>query len=258
MPNVAYIDAHAHLQNPRLGDDAGPIMQRCRQAGISTIVVNGTRPGDWETVRQLAERYPEIRPCYGLHPWYVNDVRKEWEPMLHEYLSDPETVGLGEIGLDKWVKNHDLPRQREIFEIQLALANQYGLPVMVHCLRAWGTLLESLKKAKLKKPFLLHSFGGPREMVKIFVELGAYFSLSGHFLHDRKRKELETFVTTVPKDRLLMETDAPDMAPPGFPDCNHPANLPHIYAEYANAASLPLDDVKRTVAENAEALFGIR
>src|SRR5206468_3835534 len=119
-----------------------------------------------------------------------------------------------EIGLDRWIENYDLPLQEEMFVWQLRLAAERNLPVSIHCLQAWGKLLELLQKEP--RPacgFVLHSYGGPREMIPPLMKLGAYFSLPGYFAHERKQKQRETF-QAVPLDRLLIETDAPDQMLP--------------------------------------------
>ena len=231
------IDVHCHLQDARLLGNVESILATCQEEGIERLIVNGTRPEDWPVVADLAERFPDqVRASYGLHPWYVAEACSGWLTNLERYL-DHGAVGVGEIGLDKWIRDHDLPLQKEVFVRQLAVAGHRGLPVTIHCLRAWGHLLEILASVRHPpKGFLLHSYGGPPEMVAAFVALGGYFSISGHFFHPRKRAQLETFLSVVPKDRLLVETDAPDMGLPegdekfGGLVINHPANLTVIRA----------------------------
>src|SRR5690606_11232155 len=113
------------------------------------------------------------------------------------------------------IENPDLPAQEEVFVRQLELAAERNVPATIHCLKAWGRLNEILRAEK--RPacgFLLHSYGGPAEMVRGFAGLGAFFSISGHFANERKSRQRETF-RSVPLDRLLIETDAPDMPLPG-------------------------------------------
>ena len=123
-------------------------------------------------------------------------------------------AGVGEIGLDRWIEGHDPKVQSEVFLPQLALAAELNRPATIHCLRAWGALDELLRTHPLpKRGFLLHAYGGPQEMVAGFAKLGGYFSFNAYFLHERKARQREVF-RHIPADRLLVETDAPDMRPP--------------------------------------------
>lgn len=231
-------DAHLHLQDECLRPHLDEIVAELRRLDIRRWVVNGTCEADWPEVARLAETYPEVLPAYGMHPWFIKDRSDHWEEMLSDYLSAPErrAVAVGEIGLDKWIRDHRIDEQEAVFRRQLRLAAAAQLPPVIHCLKAWGRLLEVLNSEPLpERGFLLHSFAGPVEMVDDFLELGAYFSFSGYFLQERKAAVVETF-RQIPRDRILLETDAPDMLPPEdvithpLSDeegnaINHPANL---------------------------------
>lgn len=263
---IAYFDSHCHLQDERLGPRVEEILSACREAGICAMVVNGTSEADWPRVRRLAEQHPDlVRPSYGLHPWHANDRSEDWFERLREYVSDDRCIGIGEVGLDKWVKGHDFEAQKQVFEKQIRLAAERDLPLSIHCLQAWGSLLECMQQGERpQRGFLLHSFGGPREMVASFVELGAYFSFSGYHLREEKAAKREAF-RDVPPDRLLMETDAPDMNLPEALECchlapegengNHPANLPVIYEEAAKWWGEPLSAFASRVGANFQRLF---
>jgi TatD DNase family protein len=175
---------------------------------------------------------------------------------------------IGEVGLDRWIKNHDPGQQEEVFAWQLQLAAERNLPVSIHCLQAWGRLLEMLRAGPRPRcGFLLHSFGGPREMIAPLAELGAYFSLPGYFAHERKARQRETF-RHMPPDRLLIETDAPDQLLPAeriqYPltdastgkAINHPANLGAVYRFAAELLREPLEPLAERVGENFRRLFG--
>lgn len=248
------IDCHLHLQDERLYPQADAIITRLREIGVKTLVVNGTEPGDWDKVAELSERFPEVIPFFGLHPWRVNDADPNWEDRLRNFLEHFPESGVGEIGLDKWIRGHDIEKQRDAFVRQLDLAREFHRPVTVHCLQAWGQLLECLQRGAfqggqsddltLLGNVLLHSYGGPAEMVDDFLDAGAYFSISGYFFRPDKSEKLKVF-KHIPDERLLIETDAPDMLPPSNwdlqqigadGDTNHPANIAAIYDAIANWA----------------------
>jgi TatD DNase family protein len=175
---------------------------------------------------------------------------------------------VGEIGLDCWVKDHDLAQQEEVFSAQMAIAAERNLPTSIHCLQAWGRLYDQLRAGPRPEcGFVLHSFGGPQEMVGGLAKLGAYFSLPGYYAHERKARQRETFLS-IPPDRLLIETDAPDQClpaervkyplpyeNPGKP-LNHPANLRAVYEFAAGLYNEPLEKLAQRVEDNFLRLFG--
>lgn len=254
------IDCHLHLQDPRFEPCLPAILTDLRNAGVTRLVVNGTHPGDWDAVAGLAARFPEVAASYGLHPWRVGTEPETWLVELESRLASDDRSGIGEIGLDRFLRGHDLPRQLPVFAAQLDLARRLRRPVTIHCLRAWGHLLDALENAALPQGFLLHSYGGPPEFVDRFVALGAYFSLSGGFFRPGKEAKRAVF-DRVPRNRILLESDAPDMAPPaamvrfrvpGDADgtLNHPANLVAIHQRFAEESGIPAADFASLLESN--------
>jgi len=261
------IDVHLHLQSPRLAERLDEIVGALRQSGVRRWVVNGTSPDDWAGVAALSERFEEVVPFYAVHPWRQGDLPTDWDQALRRRLESRKDAGIGETGLDRWIRPCDFERQRDVFLAHLELAREYHRVLSIHCLRAWGHLLESLEQAPPSRPFLIHSYSGPAEMVPRFAEMGAYFSISGYFFRHDKREKLEVF-SCVPEHLLLLETDAPDMAPPEamrrFPlPCdasgqapNHPANLVAVYEAFARWKRIPFEAAVETVAANARTWLG--
>lgn len=280
------IDAHNHLQDARFGGRQEELLEACRQAGIVRMVVNGTSETDWPAVADLARRHPDlVIPAFGLHPWQVGERSPRWKERLGQFLEAFPGAMVGEIGLDRWMleeperwRAHHGPRgasrkpasleeQREVFGEQLRLAWDNGRPASIHCLRAWGLLQELVAPRPAHGPaFLLHSYGGPVELVPFLARRGAFFSCSGWFLHPRKQRQLEVF-RQVPPDRLLVETDAPDQplpgerqqpSPPGMAAeaFNHPVNLVGVYSGLAEALQEPLADLAARTEQNFRAFAG--
>ena len=185
-------DAHNHLQDARLGERV-EVIAELEALPIAKAVVNGTRPQDWPLVKDLARKHKWVVPSYGLHPWYVNQPCENWQEELERLLRD-EPGAVGEIGLDRWIENYDSAKQESVFVWQLRLAAKLRRPATIHCLKAFGPLLEILQSEKVPAGFLLHSYGGPAEMVQQFARLGAYFSISGYFAHERKERQREVFM----------------------------------------------------------------
>lgn len=261
------IDAHNHLQDSRLDPWRDGLLRDLGNFGLRCAVVNGTRESDWPKVAALAAEVPWVLPSFGLHPWYVKDRSGRWFDRLLAQIDAHPGCGVGEVGLDRWIEGHDLEQQRECFLAQLALAAERNLPLTIHCLKAWGALVDILRThPRPARGFLLHAYGGPGEMIAELVKLGAYFSFSTYFLHERKGAQREVFAA-LPTDRLLVETDAPDMAPPtGYHDLtahdgaplNHPANIEHAYAALAGVRRMREGELSRVVVDNFARLFGRR
>jgi TatD DNase family protein len=281
-----FFDAHNHLAFPALASHLPQILADYTTARVTHAVVNGTEESDWPTVATLCSPSSQLSalnsqlllPSYGLHPWDVGNRSPAWLDSLRTCLTADPRAAVGEIGLDRWMLNRARPEdprlaglrrapldeQLEVFKAQLALAVTLDRPVTVHCIDAFGLLLETLRSVPLPpRGFLLHAYSGSLELVAPFAALGAYFSFNAAYLAPRHARLRELF-RKIPLDRLLVETDAPAMlAPPahaphaiaGAPTLNHPANLAASYAALADLRTLPLAELTPRVATNFNRLF---
>ncbi|XP_062226519.1 uncharacterized protein LOC133924816 isoform X3 [Phragmites australis] len=239
---VRLFDAHCHLQDPHVAAVApAHIRAAAAASGVARFAVNGTSEKDWQLVKQMAEDQSAVVPCFGLHPWWVPERSPDWMDSLRQFFAETPEVAVGEeliiampwihcsavsrpssyfnskvqIGLDKGSqgKTIDFGEQVEVFQRQLELAKELERPVSVHCVRAFGDLLKILKQSG---PFpagvLLHSYLGSAEMVSGLANLVCYFSLSG-FLTGMKSTKAKKMLKSIPLDRILLETDAPDALP---------------------------------------------
>jgi TatD DNase family protein len=260
-------DAHNHLQDARLLPHAESVSVALAVENVQQMVVNGSSENDWPEVLALARSDSRVIPSFGVHPWDVRERTVDWQSELIRYL-DMAPAGIGEIGLDRWIKDFDMAQQEEVFRWQLRLAAERDVPANIHCLQAWGRLVDILQEEPRPScGFVLHSFGGARELIGRLAELGAYFSLPGYFAHERKVRQRETF-KHVPRERLLIETDAPDQPLPEervqyrLPDAssgkmlNHPANLAAVYQFAAELLNRPLESLATQIEENFRRLFG--
>ncbi len=261
-----FYDAHNHLQDDRFAGRQSELLAACEKSGIARMVVNGACESDWPQVLQLAQESKIVLPSFGYHPWYLHERTPDWQRNLKNFL-DAVPSAVGEIGLDRWKPDLSYAGQEEVFLAQLRIAAERNLPVSIHCLQAWGRMLELLQtNPRPARGFVLHSYGGPVEMIPAFAKLGAYFSFPGYFLHERKRKQRETF-KHVPADRLLIETDAPDQLLPEEKILrpltgtdgkllNHPANLTTVYSGLAEFLGETVESLAARVEENFQRVFG--
>ena len=276
------IDAHNHLQDEWLAPHLDAIARSCGDAGVKAMVVNGTSESDWATVAALARRFTWVRPSFGLHPWDCGNASPGWREALGRMLDATPGAGVGEIGIDRWIidrarpddarlaglRRAPLAEQEETFLWQLELAADRDLPVTIHCIDAWGRLLELLRTARRPaRGFLLHAYAGSGELAREFTALGAYFSFNGAYLAERHAARCAVFAQ-LPHDRMLVETDAPAMPLPAERDrhplprtgngerINHPANLTSTYAGLAEVLGLSERELQADVAENFARWFG--
>ncbi|XP_024186551.1 uncharacterized metal-dependent hydrolase YabD [Rosa chinensis] len=261
-------DAHCHLQDPRIFDKAPQLIASAIDSGVVRFAVNGVSEQDWPLVKQMGETHkPHVVPCFGLHPWYVADRSPNWLKTLRESFDSTPSAAVGEIGLDKGKKMGDFADQVHVFKQQLELAKELKRPVSIHCVRAFGDLLEIMKSlGPFPQGFLLHSFLGSAEMVPEFANLGGYFSFSG-FLMSMKASKAKRMLKAVPFDRILLETDAPDALPkseesePLQPvegddaSLNHPANIHNVLVYVASLLEIDKEEVAEASYHNAVRLF---
>ncbi len=259
-------DAHNHMADPALRAHAAAIEPCLRAIDLEYGVVNGTSPSDWPAVMSLARSEPRMIPAIGLHPWEVNEAPTDWQAQFLEALASGARA-IGEVGLDQWIGGYDLERQQAAFCWQLKQATQRNLPVSIHCLKAIGPLMETLHREPLPaRGFHLHAYNGPVELIPKLVELGAYFSFNAGQLKTVISKA-PTRICAVPAERLLIETDAPEMLPAtglrsfDLPNTvhgdalTHPATLIDGYTAIADLRATPIESLRQQVASNFERYF---
>lgn len=257
------IDAHCHLADPALYPHADELIANAKHAGVQKAIVNGTCPDDWPRVLDLASRFPNfVTASLGLHPWHVNEAQDGWLEQLSTLIRENPHTHIGECGLDRWIDDHDLPRQIDALLPQIDLAAHHDRALTLHCLHAWGALVEILQTANLpRRGFLIHAFNGSYETAVQLADLGAQFSFSTYFLHERKT-DLRDIYARLPLDRLLVETDSPHMAPPSeltadslFSNHNTPANLRLAADGLAKLRPEQPKHIRHTLVRNTAQLF---
>lgn len=259
---AALFDAHCHLQDERLAPHLDAVMQRAATAGVTACMCCGASEGDWDGVRKIATRFPNVRLSFGLHPLYILERTPDWLETLRALLQK-YPAGVGEIGLDHAMEKDTFAAQEEVFLAQLSLAAELGRPVSAHCRRAWGRMMELLDHHGWPPDgIVFHSYSGGRDLVLPLAKRGAFFSFSGAITHEKNIRGREA-APAVPGDRLLIETDAPDLLP-AIPSArtqgrgiNEPANLVHVVDAIARLRNWSPAQTAAITTQNAERFFSL-
>lgn len=256
MNEPAFIDTHAHLQTADFDTDRIEVIQRYRDAGVRWIVVPGTDMISSDLAGRLAQQEPDVFAALGLHPEDCTAAPADYIDQLHALLAlyHDRTVAIGEIGLDFKEGTPDRTLQRRIFEEQLQLATDCGLPVIVHSRFSTGECLDTMKAFPGLRG-VMHCFGGTPADVKRVIKLGLYISFTGNITYhgnDALRKAL----MACPLDHLLLETDSPYLAPvPVRGKRNEPAFVAYSYQAVCSMLGRTLSDLSWQLKKNAEELF---
>lgn len=256
MTRPPLFDSHLHLTDGRFTDDLADVLGRARAAGVSGMVTVGTTPADARAARELAAREEGVWCTAGLHPHQASLYSEEVMMELEAVLSAPETVAVGETGLDFHYDNSPRDVQRESFRAHLELAERTGSPVVVHSREADGETADLVLEFAGKVRGVLHCFTGGDALLEAGLEAGWFVSFSG----------IATFgswdgghrVRRVPADRLLVETDSPYLAPvPERGKRNEPAFVAHTCRALAEMRDEDPEDVARATRRNARRFYGL-
>jgi TatD DNase family protein len=252
------IDTHCHLQDERLRDKTEEIIARANTVGVSHMVCCGCCEDDWNAVIALAQRFDCIVPALGIHPWWTKTVSCRWKDRLKSYLERFPQMIVGEIGLDHAIGDRNDDDQMVLFSEQMRIAAEFDRPVSIHCKRAWGSLTSFLRQhPEYASKVVIHSYSGSVELVEELRHYGVMFSYSGSITYPNNRRGTKTAVA-VPPDRLLIETDSPDITPYGHDGDNEPANLTTIAETLAGLRGITPEELARMTTLNASCLFGLQ
>jgi len=259
------IDTHCHLDKAPFDGDRAEVLARAHEAGVSDLVVPAVGPDGWEALARWARQTAGVHFALGIHPQLLPELDPRGDDRrladLDAALSRGGAVGVGECGLDgpaaqaagKWPA--PLERQLRVLGGHLRLARKHRLPALLHCLRAHEALLALLAEEPLPRGGVLHSYSGGAERVPAYASRGLWFSFAGPLTYERARRP-QAAAQAAPRDRLLLETDAPDQTPRPHRGRNEPSFLPGIASALADALGMGLAEVDALTSDNARALFG--
>ncbi len=254
----ALIDTHCHIQTAEFDEDRDEVLARAREAGVDTVIVVGGA-GDLSTndlAVRLAEEHEGLYATVGMHPHDAKDVAAEDMDRLRGVAGHPKVVAIGETGLDFHYDHSPRDVQREMFERFVALAMETRLPIVVHNRESDREVAETLReRGGGRLEGVIHCFTSDAEAARTFLDLGFYLSFSG-IVTFKNAEALRDIARWVPLDRLLIETDAPFLAPvPKRGRRNEPAYVAFVAETLARVRGVEVEEIACTASRNARTLF---
>ncbi|PSO70442.1 MAG: deoxyribonuclease [Cyanobacteria bacterium QS_1_48_34] len=254
------IDTHVHLNFEVFQEDLEALQDRWREAGVSRLVHSCVEPEEFEGIKALADRFPELSLAVGLHPLEAQKWKPETANQIRTLASSEErVVAIGEMGLD-FYKADNYQQQKAVARAQLEIAQQLDLPVVIHCRDAAAPLAELLQEFWQTNGAVrgvMHCWGGNPEETQQFLDVGFYISFSG-IVTFKNAKQIQASAEMVPSDRLLIETDCPFLAPvPRRGKRNEPSYVRYVAESLALQKNMNLEALAAQTSENACRLFGI-
>ena len=249
-------DTHAHLNDPAFDEDRESLMNSLADAGVGLVMNAGCSLESSKDIIAMAEKYPWLYASVGSHPDSAGEVNEEVIEAYRQLCRHPKVKAIGEIGLDYYYE--DIPReiQQKAFRMQMALAQEVDLPVIVHEREAHNDGMAIIKEfPKVKGVF--HCYSGSAEMARQLVNLGWYVGFTGVLTFKNARKAVET-AASVPLERIVLETDCPFMAPEPFRGKrNHPGYLYRMAEKLAEIRGISVEEVHEITTENGKRLYRI-
>lgn len=248
------IDSHVHLDAPEFDADRAAVLAAARAAGVTGFVVPAVARSGFGALAALAAAEPEVHPAYGLHPMYLAEHDDADPQRLAVWLTEHPAVAVGECGLDGFVAGLDVDRQRQLFDVQLRIARDAGLPVILHARKAVDEVSAMIRRVG-RLTGVVHSFSGSVDQAQRLIDLGFRLGFGGPITYPRARR-LRHLVSTLPVEALLAETDAPDQPLCGCQgQRNTSAQLPRVIETMAALRQVPVARLAVQLDANARQLF---
>ena len=251
------VDSHCHLEYEGLVDQQDDVIARACSAGVAAFLNISTKQSEWDQVTGTAATRPNVWASVGIHPHNADDHADLTRKALLAATQHPRVIGIGETGLDYYYDHSDRDRQQQLFRMHIDVSRETGLPLIIHTRDAESDTLDILaaEKGRGEFPALIHCFTASAEFAQKVLELGLSISLSG-IVTFKNAKELQEVAKTIPKDRLLVETDSPFLAPvPHRGKTCEPAFVRDTAGFLSDLRGETLDELAEYTTRNFYALF---
>lgn len=253
-----FVDSHCHLNYKGLVEQERDVLERARAAGVGAMLNISTREAEWEAVIGLAEREQDVWASVGIHPHEADQHSGITAEKLIEIAKNPRVIGIGETGLDYYYDYSDRDRQKACFRQHIIAARTTGLPVIVHTRDAEDDTAQILREEMEQGAYtgVIHCFTASADFARIALDLGLYISLSG-IVTFKNARDLQAIATTIPEDRLLIETDSPFLAPvPHRGKSCEPAFVADTARFVADLKNVSVEQLAKQSSDNFYRLFG--
>ena len=251
------VDSHCHLNFPQFKDKLDEIVNRALDKGVSKMLTISTKLIEISNLEDISKAYSEVYNSVGVHPHECKNYKDLCLEDLLKYTKNPKCIGIGESGLDFYYENSPKELQIELFKIHIEAARKSFLPLIVHTRAADSETIEILQNEMKRGRFtgLIHCFSTSQELAESAIDLGLYISLSG-IITFNKSNELRNIIKELPVDRLLVETDAPYLAPePYRGKCNEPAYVIKTAQFISNLLGISFESFAKQTTNNFYKLF---
>ncbi len=255
---MQFIDTHAHVYAPELTTDIELVIKNAISTGIEKILMPAIDSASLEAMLKVEQQFPNhCIAMMGLHPCYVKENYKEELALVETWLAKRKFIAIGEIGLDYYWDKTFAKEQQLVFETQMQWALDMQLPIVIHTRNAMGETIELVKPfAKKGLRGVFHCFSGSKESAEQIIGMDFHLGLGGVLTY--KNAGVAEAVKDIPMEYLVLETDAPYLAPvPYRGKTNEPAFMLEVAKKLAEIKSMPLHEIAAITTKNAEKLFGI-
>lgn len=251
-----FVDSHCHLNYPGLIEEQGAVLHRARAAGVTAMLTISTRASEWDDVLAPALANSDVWATVGVHPHDADTHADLSVDFLLARAAHPRVVGIGETGLDYYYDHSDRARQRDNFRLHIRAARQSGLPIVVHTREAEEDTASILREEMEEGAFtgVIHCFTASADFARIASDLGFFISFSG-IVTFKNARDLQDVARWVPGDRLLIETDAPFLAP--VPHRGRRCEPAHVADTAAFVAKLRGETTAELAAQTSANFYGL-
>ena len=250
------IDTHSHINFEDYKENFDSFIEELKNNEINNVIIPGVEPSTFDEIISLCENFDILYGAIGVHPSEAKTYSNKTEEEIYKHCQNKKIIAIGEIGLDYYWEQETKELQKDVFRKQLKIAQELQVPVLIHDREAHEDTFDILQEFNLKN-VIFHCFSGNAEFAKKCISKGYYIAIGG-VVTFKNAKNLKEVAKIVPLDKLLLETDAPYLAPvPYRGKLNSPAYLKYIAQEIANIKEINVEEVKKQTTINAQKVFGI-